>query len=193
MAMKGCPKCNAQVGPRTKKCNCGHEFVAPTTMSVPASGKSMTLDPLDKRIAASVDSAKDILARAEKRPSVVSAQAVELPQENDVDPRRSTISLPQRSYGGRVIAPAGPCPVIPKGFKKGWPDGPASDEVVQEWAFAVRNYGDGRFTSEAVVYWIQYFWNVSGPEYRRIRELVIKALCPKPVYESSEELVEAAV
>ncbi len=24
---KTCPECNAQVGPRTKKCSCGHEFV----------------------------------------------------------------------------------------------------------------------------------------------------------------------
>lgn len=139
MALKSCPACKKQVGPRTKKCECGHVFAS--TEGVAASGQSMTLDPFDKRVAESVGAVKDILAKAE----------------------RSSGKAP---------------PATPKGYKDGWPDGPASDEVVTEWAYNVMDTGGGKYAPEAVVYWARYFWDINGPEFRRVRELIVKALRP---------------
>jgi hypothetical protein len=177
VALKICPACQKQVGPRTKKCDCGHEFAA-TTTAAPASGQSMSLDPLDKRIAESVGNVRDIISRVENRP----ASAVAL---NDVDQSRRTTIVqqpirPQRSNsgGGKIIAPAGECPVKPRGYKDKWPDGPASDEVVQTWATDVYNHGEGRYAIGAVLYFARYFWDINGQEYRRIRELIVNALQP---------------
>ena len=178
MANKSCPACQKQVGPRTKKCECGHVFIADVA-AVPASNKSMTLDPLDKRVAESVESVKDILSRAERRP----ASAVPIKREEKENGRRTTIAEPptrRYSGGGRVIVPAGACPVKPHGYKDGWPDGPASDEVVRDWAIAVYNYGDGRYAPDAVVYWARYFWDISNrQEWNRIRDLIMTTLCPQ--------------
>jgi len=184
VALKSCPVCQKQVGPRTKKCDCGHEF-ATTIAAVPASGQSMVLDPLDKRIAASVDSVRDIISRVENRPA--SAGPVSTPVICDIDdvdqsPRRTTIIRPQtqRFFGGgeRVSTPAGECPVKPKGYKDKWPDGPASDEVVQDWAVDVYNHGQGRYAIDAVIYFARYFWDINGQEYPRIRDRIVKTLQP---------------
>lgn len=172
MALKSCPACKKQVGPRTKKCECGHTFVS--TEPVAASGQSMTLDPLDKRIAESVGAVKDIISKVENRPSAVIPNI-------PTDSRRTTIAPqePMRHYGGGVITtPAGAPPVVPKGYKNGWPEGPASDEVVVEWAEAVMDAGSGRYAPQAVVYWARYFWDINGPEFSRVRDLIVRALRP---------------
>jgi len=182
VALKICSACQKQVGPRTKKCDCGHEFATTTTSAVPASGQSMVLDPLDKRIASSVGSVRDIISRVENRP--VSAVAT---NDNVVDQVSRRTTVPQQPtqpkfYGGagssRIIAPAGECPYKPQGYKDKWPDGPASDEVVRNWAIDVYNYGEGRYAVEAVIYFARHFWDINGREYRRIRELILKTLRP---------------
>jgi len=186
MANKTCPACQKQCGPRTKKCDCGHEFAG---MAVPASGESMKLDPLNVRIADSVGAVKDILSRAEVRPSIVSSKVVPV-----TDVRRTTIASPpacgvrQPSAWGRVFVPSGDCPVNPKGFKKGWPDGPAPDEVVQEWALDVFNYGGGHYAPDAVAYWVRHFWDINSQEYHRVRDLVMRALSPhRPDHDSDDD------
>lgn len=183
MALKSCPACKKQVGPRTKKCECGHAFA---TEAVSASGQSMTLDPLDKRVAESVGAVKDIIARVENRP----ATAAVIPNIPS-DTRRTTISslTPMRHYGGGVITtPAGAPPHNPKGYKDGWPDGPASDEVVVEWANNVMDSGGGRYAPDAVVYWARYFWDINGPEFRRVRDLIVRALRPsQPSHDSADD------
>lgn len=185
MALKSCPACKKQVGPRTKKCECGHAFA--TTEAVPASGQSMTLDPLDKRVAESVGAVKDIISKVEQRTTgdFVSGNR-SLPTPPIVvsnDTRRTTISspdpTPMRHYGGGVITtPAGKPPHNPKGYKDGWSDGPASDEVVVEWANNVMDSGGGRYAPAAVVYWARYFWDINGPEFRRVRDVIVRALRP---------------
>lgn len=183
MALKLCPACQKQVGPRTKKCDCGHQF-ATTTAAVPASGQSMSLEPLDKRIAESVGNVRDIISRVENRPDSAVPTTVLNNEDVDQSPRRTTVVQqpvrPQRFYGGggKIIAPAGECPFKPQGYKDKWPVGPASDEVVQDWAIDVYNYGEGRYAIDAVIYFARHFWDINGQEYHRIRELIVKALQP---------------
>ena len=172
---KSCPKCNLELGVRVQKCDCGHEF-SKTISPVPASDQPMTIEPLDKRIAESVGNVRDLISKAERRVSdPVPKKASE--------PRRTVIVEPVRtprfySGGGKIATPAGECPVKPKGYKENWPDGPASDEVVQNWAIDVDAFGEGRYAVDAVIYFARYFWNINGPEYHRIRELIICALQP---------------
>lgn len=187
MALKSCPACKKQVGPRTKKCECGHVF---STEGVAASGQSMTLDPLDKWVAESVGAVKDIIAKVERTSGKLVNASHALPpvtvtfqkaESVPTDARRTTIAnqQPLRHYGGGAITtPAGAPPCTPKGYKDGWPDGPASDEVVTEWAYNVMDTGGGKYAPEAVVYWARYFWDINGPEFRRVRELIVKALRP---------------
>lgn len=183
MALKICPACQKQVGPRTKKCDCGHEF-ATATSAVPASGQSMVLEPLDKRISESVESVRDIISRVESRPSVLTSR-VPIPASEPTDVVQSTPTAPIQATrprfngGGTIVVPAGEPPVRPQGYKDKWPDGPASDEVVQNWAMDVYNSGNGRYAVDAVIYFARYFWDITGKEYRtRIRELIEKTLRP---------------
>lgn len=90
---------------------------------------------------------------------------------------------------GTILAPAGECPIKPKGYKQGWPEGPATDEVVQNWAMDVFNYAEGRFSSEAVVYWARNFWDINGAEFRRIRSLIFEILSPETPESNSNEIV----
>lgn len=174
---KNCPKCKSELGVRVKKCDCGHEFGI--TSAVPASGQSMILDPLDKQIAASVGSVRDIIAKAEVR-SISSKfgdtepsrrTRVERSQPQKVQPQ--AVAVPQR--GGRnILVPAGPCPVKPEGYKDKWTNGSASDETVQNWALNVYNSGECRLTVNAVVYFARHFWE--GPEFRRVSDLIVNTL-----------------
>lgn len=185
MALKNCPACKKQVGPRTKTCDCGHTFVS---TAVPASGQSMTLDPLEKRIGESVGAVKDIIAKVENRP----ATSV-IPADIPTDTRRTQIVAPQplRHYGGGIITtPAGAPPATPKGYKAGWPDGPASDDVVRDWAYAIMDAG--RYAPEAVVYWARNFWDINGPEFKRVRGLIVQALRPAQPSHVSEDEAELA-
>lgn len=190
MPLKTCPGCQKQVGPRTKKCDCGHVFIAETA-PVAASKDSMSLDPLDKRIAESVGAARDIISKVENRPSRTlsksSGESTEKP--TDTTPEATTPAVPPVRYfgGGRIHTPAGPCPVKPRGYKDGWPDGPASDEVVTEWAYAVHDAGGGKYTPNAVIYWARYYWDINGPEYKRIRDLIVRAFTPASSNHESEE------
>lgn len=182
MALKTCPACQKQLGPRTKKCECGHAFVTETA-AVPASGQSMTLDPLEQRVADSVGAVKDILKRAETRPAtaVPVSRAVEQTDASkpDVPKLGNYAGIRHHSGIGRIAIPAGEPPLKPQGYKKGWPDGPASPEVVQKWAVDIYNWGEGRYTTEAVQYWARYFWEINSPEFSKIRELIAQALGSK--------------
>lgn len=173
---KVCPKCKSELGVRVKKCDCGHEFA--TTTAVAASKQSMSLDPLDKRISDSVGSVRDIISRVELRPAASSSTI-----QDEESPRRTTISqqtIRPRTFSGsdKIAAPAGDCPVKPKGYKANWPDGPASDEVVRDWAIDVYNYYEGKYSTLAVVYFSRFFWDINGKERQRIRELIMTALHP---------------
>lgn len=172
---KICPKCNSEHGVRTKLCECGHSF---DTTIVAASNQSMVLEPLDKRIAESVGSVKSLLSKIGQRPSTQdSFEDDEILEEvlEEADTRRTMF---QFGGGGQVAAPAGPCPFTPKGYKKGWPDGPASDEVIQNWANDVYNSGGGKYAVRAVVYWSRHFWDITGPERKRVKSLIIETLQP---------------
>ena len=174
---KICKTCGQENGVRTKVCACGYVFAAP--LSVPASGVSMTLDPLDERIADSVASARAIIDRVQSRPS----QTFDKPAIQVVTPTKSLEQSRPVSYGkGRTTyVPRGDCRYKPEGFKDvKWKEGPASDAVVEEWALKVFN-ADGentRFMPHAVVYQARYFWDINGPEFSRITALILKVLNP---------------
>ena len=81
--------------------------------------------------------------------------------------------------GRNIVVPSGECPVKPKGYKIGWPDGKASPEVVKEWALAVYHSGDG-YAPDAVLYWARYYWDINDrAEFGRIRNLIIEAISPQ--------------
>ena len=78
--------------------------------------------------------------------------------------------------GRNIVVPSGDCPVKPKGYKDGWPDGKASPEVVQEWAVAVYNSASG-YAPEAILYFARFFWDIHDePEFARIRNLIIDVI-----------------
>jgi hypothetical protein len=152
----------------------------------------MTLDPLDKRVAESVGAVKDIISNVEKRTTgdfVIQNHA--LPPVTVTFPpsdRRTTIQSPPMRYGGGVITtPAGAPPATPRGYKAGWPDGPASDEVVVEWANNVMDTGGGQYAPAAVIYWARYFWDINGPEFRRVRDLIARTLQPQQASHDSAD------
>lgn len=182
---KNCPKCNLELGVRVQKCDCGHEF-SKTTSAVPASNQPMVLAPLDKRIAESVGNVRNIISKVENRISdPVLKKSYDEPRRTVLEPRSDgSIFQPPRFFGGKIAAPSGSCPVKPKGYKDKWPDGPASDEVVQNWAIDVDSYGEGRYAVDAVIYFARFFWDINGPEYQRVRDLIICALQPsRPINE----------
>jgi hypothetical protein len=174
MPMKICSKCGKGSGPRTKKCECGHEFIAveKTTAVIAIKNDKMTLDLLDKQINESVGAINNIEKSTipVKSYQRVASKTVTSP----ILPPTPKVSF----LNGRVIAPAGLCPYAPVGYKKGWPEGPASDEVVQNWAIEIYNR-DYRYSWEAVIYWARYFWDVHSDEFNRIRSLIMKTLGPQ--------------
>lgn len=214
--MKTCPACKKQSGPRTKQCECGHLFsTAPA--AVAASSAPMTTDPLNDRLADStkeikgaLNSAKTILQRAESRRSLSLPEPWEVDSDKDSDDALEAESTPEETsqvllkpnQGGRrtTYVPAGDCPVKPAGYKAGWPDGPASDLVVQNWAVRVYNLRTD-LQPHAVVYWARYYWDMNdvsvdaagnkvyGQEWRRIRGLILSAITgEEPDHESADEM-----
>lgn len=206
MAMKTCPKCKKQAGPRTKQCECGHNF---GEMAAVSASSQMMSDPLNDALKDSVEqhkqaigSAKNILARAAERKSV----GIPKPWDDDDDAvvteKRSSVKEPNapeatgqaplRKHTGRHLTyvPAGDCPYKPEGYNRVTMynyDEQVPDEIVKNWAIRVYNSGD--FHPNAVIYWAREFWNINdlqetngvrilGERWRRIRGLIFSALCP---------------
>lgn len=158
---KSCPKCGLQQGIRVRECECGHNFMG----GVPALETKMELAAVstDVPIASNISSIK---------------------------PTESTTSVaPKRKFACSssrlIVAPAGPCPIKPRGYKERWPDGPASDDVVTSWAEQVFNYSD-RYSVEAVVYWARSFWDINSKEFVRISGLIYQAIATNNSNYSSE-------
>jgi len=146
--LKECPNCRKSVGLRTQKCECGHSFY-PT------------------KLADTTATAGGIVAGSTPPP--------------DPDPPAAEERQPAlRGSEGREVVhvPAGKPPCKPEGHP--WEGSKASDDQIVRWAEQVRAAGwtkDTEYSAEAVCYFARYFWDINGPEYRRVREVVIKALC----------------
>lgn len=167
MPMKTCPACGDKAGPRTKKCNCGHEFSKGPAV-VAASSEPMSLE-------------KKIVATAADPPEV------DLPSPSSQSSSR-TVSVASAGRGRAVVfTPAGSCPVKPRGYKSEgdpWPNGPASDEEIVDWAIAVHEWGvnhDRLFAPEAIRYFARQFWDINGKEYSRVRNLIARTFRPRSV------------
>lgn len=105
-------------------------------------------------------------------------------ESGDVD-KKIRLQNESSNVNGKISAPAGNCPVTPKGFRQdGWPDGGASEEVIQNWAIEVYNRGNGTYSVNAIIYWARFFWPKEfwakdDTEYRRVLNLIVKALRPE--------------
>jgi hypothetical protein len=161
MAHKECPNCKKSNGPRTRTCECGHDFFA-----VKSSDDAMTLKPIQAE--------KNAVPSATKQPVKIESQ----PVRNPVQLLTSGSNIGS-SNSQAIVAPSGPCPIKPQGYKAGWPDGPASDEVIQNWAKSVYEYGQGRLAPDAVVYWSRNYWDVNAyNEFNRVRNQIYLTLVP---------------
>jgi len=211
MPMKTCPDCKKQSGPRTKQCECGHNF-ASAIAPVAAASSTMT-----KSASSAIDATllikdtisvtKTIIQQVETRRSL----SVPEPWEDDVDDLKpDLVSSKPEATGkvalkgmtgflgqGRTYTPAGEPPFKPEGYKSGWKNGDASPEVIQNWA--VRVYNSGNYHPHAILYWARFFWEMNdvselpdgtfvyGKGWRRIRDLIMKALTPTG---SNQEFVD---
>lgn len=100
-------------------------------------------------------------------------------------PPQAVVSSTKFSIFKKIAVPAGACPIIPEGFKNGWPNGPASDESIANWAVNVSGLFQGRLTTEAICYYARQFWDINSAEYReRVLDLIVETLNPQ----SNQEL-----
>lgn len=187
---KTCPKCNAEHGPRTHKCDCGHDFFAAKNDGpAPVKSSGLTID--HKQMLSNVKSTISSV-ETRNRSQVSPPTSLSPPQASSAFFIRSTENLSQfqqlvpATPGRNVFTPAGECPVKPAGYKgKQW-ETPWTDDVVREWAEAV--YAAGPYLPEAVAYFAQFFWSVNGPEYKKVRSLVLETLVAKTrLYENENE------
>ena len=163
MANKTC-KCGTQCGPRTRVCpKCGHEFIRAVEAG------SQTMEPI-----------KISSPKAEKPPVKPSITQFEPP--SSLTPVKYTESdahiAREATKSGKTIIPAGKCPIKPEGYKasgeNNWPDGKPNPEIIAEWARNV--YDSGNYTPDAVKYWAREFWDINGPEFRTIKQIIDDAL-----------------
>lgn len=179
---KTCPKCNAEHGPRTHKCGCGHEFFK-SAPAVDAGSDAMSMD--HKQIISDV---KSTLSNIEARSRTTSTVA---PSERKTTVAASTpasIQAPQvvyRAAGRSIYTPAGACPAKPAGYKNDKWEEPWTEDVVRDWALEVYNSGPP-YLPEAVVYFARFFWDINGPDYKKVRSLILETLIPKKNYEPDE-------
>lgn len=125
-------------------------------------------------------------AKSEKKPKENLAKSISTEIEVKQIDQVSTAST-KGSVFAKIATPAGRCPIVPEGYNKGWPDGPATDNAVVNWAINVSRLFDGRMTVEAVVYYARQFWEINGSEYReRILDLIKMTLQPQ----SNQEFME---
>jgi len=183
---KTCPKCNAEHGPRTHKCDCGHEFFK---ASVLASTEPMSME--HKEVISTV---KSVVSQIEARnkgsvPSVPPISS-EPRRTSVVAASPSPVQAPQPVYrpGGRnIFTPAGACPVKPQGFKSDKWEEPFTDDTVREWATELYHSGPP-YLPEAVVYFARFFWDINGPDFKKVRSLILETLIPKRKdYEPEED------
>lgn len=186
---KTCPKCNAEHGPRTHKCGCGYEFFK-AAPAVDASPDAMTTD--HKQI---ISDLKSTVTNIESKNRTPVASPPVLDRRTTVAASTPpSIQAPQVSYraaGRSIYTPAGPCPAKPAGFKNDKWEEPWTEDTVRDWASEVYNSGPP-YLPEAVVYFARFFWDINGPDYKKVRSLILETLVPKKSYEpdeSDEELV----
>lgn len=200
MAQKECPKCQKSNGPRTKTCECGFDFFAvksnaePMAQPVPIKDMSSADLLVDQDRPASIlgntsapfDSPTDLAAARRRTFPPVSIRSSVQRNPSQLLTTGNNIGS---SNSQAIVAPSGPCPIKPQGYKSGWPDGPASDEVIQNWARSIYDYGQGRLAIDAVVYWSRSYWDINDySEFERVKSQIHLALVPNRVEETNSEI-----
>lgn len=191
---KTCPKCNTEHGPRTHKCECGYDFFAAKSAVKNEAVKNEGVAPV--KSAGPITDRKQILSDVKSKISSIEDRNAYIPQTPSAFFIRPTENIAQMSRqlipataNRNVYTPAGECPVKPSGYKNGQWEAPWNEDVIKEWADAV--YASGPFLPEAVAYFAQFFWSVNGPEYKKVRNLVLEFLVAKTkVYVDDEVEVE---
>lgn len=146
---------------------------------VPAGTEEISIE---KDIKESISNAKEMLNRVVAAPVNKPQESRKVYETNDrpdsspcVRSESDKTFYIHKCHANRrsITTPAGLPPVKPAGYKqKNWPNGPASDEVVQNWALEVYHSDDERYRVDAVIYWARYFWDINGPEFPRIKTLI---------------------
>lgn len=162
---KLCQGCKKYVGVRTRNCECGYSF-----------DNSLSLTDLKNSVSETKKLVEKVKATAAPAVSisVASVQATNEKDTNSLEAATTPAYLGKN--GGVTCIPSGSPPVKPEGFKIGWPDGQASEEVVRNWANKIMEFGQGRFSYEVPIYWSRYFWDITSIEYKRVKSIIINTL-----------------
>lgn len=113
-------------------------------------------------------------------PKVVSTPTPKVEPTPSLNLASEPISLKSSIQSPLIYAPAGHCPVKPDGYKKGWPEGLASEEVIVDWIQRVINSSNKNYTPHAIIYWAHEFWDINGyncgEDYKRVRSIIVNTL-----------------
>lgn len=160
MASKTCPECQEKCGPRSAICPKCKHSFG---IGVKASDEKMT-------VGVTVPKPIEKREKVEKQPFVPSAGS--------------------KNKGRLISYPSGTPPVKPAGYKQDWPDGPASKEVIQDWARATKEAGfkdNLHYLPTAVVYFARYFWDIHNEvEYNRVVQAINSAISSRIHEEESD-------
>lgn len=159
---KQCKNCKEFVGVRSKICsNCQTSF-------------DNSLDIKD-----SLSSVKDLVSKVSAAAAGAASANISFSIKKEVQEEEFV----KARYTGKTVicVPAGSPPVKPQGFTKGWTEGPATDEVISQWAKDVFAIGDGHYAVDAVIYWARYFWDITSPEFQRVKMIILDSLAVKEV------------
>lgn len=177
---KQCKGCGIFLGVRTQECSCGYKF-SKSIAAVKAPSAPMIVSTKDN-VTEVIGSAKSILSSIQSRSdrSVTDWKDSEKKVEKVNYPEAIGSSTPNFSGKRNTYVMSGDCPYKPEGFRSiKWEDGPASDEVVKNWAIKVFN-SSLDLHPDAIIYWARYYWNIHNvAEWDRIKDLILSALTPK--------------
>lgn len=139
---KVCPGCNAELGVRLGEC------------------------PSCKH----VFQKKAPPVKVEKPETKVETKPIETSEQ--VFGTTNIVQQPKASVFGKILTPAGACPIKLKKAGEIY-----TDEEVVDWAFRVKEH-NSRYAVDAVVYWIREICDINSPEYHRVKAIVLEALSP---------------
>lgn len=144
---KVCPECKAEVGVRLTICSsCNHAFQKAVKAEPP-----VKVEKTEKTVQSSVD---------------------EEPESEQVFGTTNIVPQPKASVYGKIVVPAGACPIKLKKAGETY-----TDEEVINWAYRVKEH-NSRYAVDAVVYWIREICDINSPEYHRVKGIILEALSP---------------
>jgi len=145
---KVCPECKKELGVRSQSCDCGYSFQ-----------KSFPSKVVEKPKV-------EIVARP------VSSEVKPKDNPEEVFGTPNIVPQPKATVFGKILTPAGACPIKLKKAGDVY-----TDEEIVDWAFRVKEH-NSRYAVDAVVYWIREICDINSPEYHRVKGIILEALSP---------------